>query len=68
MAFENKKPFIRWDVILAAKVNELCEKFGMDDLMTSETRDFVIGIAREQFKGGIVWARKNPPNVHPMAA
>ena len=62
MAFQSKKPYTPWHVTLASRINELCEKFGMDDLMTAETRDFVIGVAREQFKAGnnsgISWERK----------
>ncbi|MBI4592370.1 hypothetical protein HY733_02895 [Candidatus Uhrbacteria bacterium] len=49
-----------WYKILCDKINELSENFGLDDAQTSRFRDFIIGIARDQFnagnRNGVGWA------------
>ncbi len=50
-----------WYATLMADCNSLGEKFGLDDMMNGELRDFVVRIAKEQYKvgnkSGIRWLR-----------
>lgn len=50
-----------WYANLMADCNGLGEKFGLDDMMNGELRDFVVRIAKEQYKvgnkSGIRWLR-----------
>ncbi|HLD18051.1 MAG TPA: hypothetical protein VJB99_03165 [Patescibacteria group bacterium] len=50
----------KWYNTLITECNTLGEKFGLDDPGTSELRDFVTRIAKEQYqsgnKSGIRWA------------
>ncbi len=41
-----------WSRELVSRVNTLSETFGLDDLQTSDLRNFVITLARDQFKTG----------------
>lgn len=41
-----------WYRNLCDKVNEFAESFGLNDAQASRFRDFVMGIARDQFKAG----------------
>lgn len=41
-----------WYKDLLDKINELAEQFGLDELQTTRFRDFVVGLARDQFKAG----------------
>jgi hypothetical protein len=51
-----------WYQALTDRVNTLSEEFGLDDMQTVSFRDFVVGLAREQYrvgnKSGISWAFK----------
>jgi hypothetical protein len=53
--------FSHWFDKLTAGLNSLAEELGLDDMATSRMRDFVVGIAKEQYKAGnragIRWAR-----------
>ena len=61
MDTENKS---NWLTALIRSINSLSEQFGLDDQSTSTLRDFIVDIAREQYKignrSGIRWARQNP--------
>jgi len=46
------KPQTNWYRSLLDKVTELAEQFGLDDPQTNRFRDFIVGIARDQFKAG----------------
>lgn len=52
----------KWFEELISSINSLAERFGLDDLGTSELREFVIQTAREQYKvgnkSGARWAFK----------
>ena len=41
-----------WYRKLCDKVNEFAESFGLDDPQTNKFRDFIMSIARDQFKAG----------------
>lgn len=41
-----------WFKNLQDKINEFAGQFGLDDSQTNRFRDFVVGIARDQFKAG----------------
>lgn len=41
-----------WFRILLDKINQLAEQFALDDVQTNAFRDFVVSIAREQYKVG----------------
>ena len=41
-----------WYRGLLDRVNEFAEQFGLDDSQSNRFRDFVVGIARDQFKAG----------------
>jgi len=41
-----------WYRSIIDKVNEFAESFGLNDLQTNRFRDFVMAIARDQFKAG----------------
>jgi hypothetical protein len=63
----------KWYVSIVAECNRLAEKFGLDDLLSEEMRDFVIRVAREQYKvgnkSGIMWLRrKQAVDAQPAAA
>lgn len=49
-----------WFKKLQDKINEFAGQFGLDDSQTNRFRDFVMGIARDQFnagnKNGVGWA------------
>jgi len=51
-----------WYRELVSRVNTLSETFGLDDLQTSDLRNFVTTIAQDQFKvgskSGAAWAFK----------
>ncbi len=51
-----------WYATIVAECNTLAEKFGLDDLLGEELRDFVIRIARDQYKvgnkSGIAWLKR----------
>ncbi len=51
-----------WYRELVSRVNTLSETFGLDDLQTSDLRNFVMTIAQSQFKvgskSGAAWAFK----------
>jgi hypothetical protein len=51
-----------WYRDLVSRVNTLSETFGLDDLQTSDLRNFVMTIAKDQFKvgskSGAAWAFK----------
>lgn len=53
-----------WYRELVSRVNTLSETFGLDDLQTSDLRNFVVTIARDQYKignkMGAAWAFKQP--------
>ncbi|HBO99893.1 TPA: hypothetical protein DD617_01760 [Candidatus Uhrbacteria bacterium] len=44
--------FNKWYAKLVADCNSLSEQLGLDDLATSTLRDFVVQIARDQYKTG----------------
>ncbi len=63
----------KWYVTIIAECNKLAEKFGLDDLLCQEMRDFVIRVAREQYKignnSGIAWLkREQAKSAQPSAA
>lgn len=41
-----------WYANLMDRCNELAERFGLDDLHVGEMRNFVVDVAREQYKSG----------------
>ena len=41
-----------WYKNLCDRVNEVAESFGLDDPQTNRFRDFIMQIARDQFKAG----------------
>ena len=41
-----------WYRDLVSRVNTLSETFGLDDIQTSDLRNFVTTLARDQFKTG----------------
>lgn len=52
----------KWYEELILGINSLAERFGLDDISTSELRDFIIQVAKEQYKvgnkSGARWAFK----------
>lgn len=42
----------KWYSSLISECNTLCEKWGLDDPGTEEFRNFVVNIAKEQYKTG----------------
>jgi RNA polymerase subunit RPABC4/transcription elongation factor Spt4 len=52
----------KWHLPFIERVHALCEECGLDDFHTSKWRDFVITVAKEQYKvgnrSGIRWARE----------
>ncbi|MBU0646513.1 hypothetical protein KJ611_03525 [Patescibacteria group bacterium] len=52
----------KWYEELIQSINRLAEQFGLDDISTSHLRDFIVGVAREQYKvgnkSGARWAFK----------
>jgi hypothetical protein len=50
-----------WYKKIITECNTLAEKFGLDDLLGQEFRDFVIRVARDQYKvgnkSGIAWLK-----------
>jgi hypothetical protein len=51
-----------WHEKLTQRANSLAEEFGLDDASAGRLRDFVVEIARSQYKvgnkSGIAWAFK----------
>ena len=49
-----------WYKTLISKLNSLSEEFGLDDMQTVKFRDFVVAIAKDQYKvgnkSGAAWA------------
>lgn len=41
-----------WFKKLQDTINEFASQFGLDDSQTNRFRDFILGIARDQFKAG----------------
>ena len=41
-----------WFKKLQDTINEFAGQFGLDDSQTNRFRDFILGIARDQFKAG----------------
>lgn len=41
-----------WFKNLQDTINEFAGQFGLDDSQTNRFRDFILGIARDQFKAG----------------
>lgn len=41
-----------WFKKLQDTINEFAGQFGLDDTQTNRFRDFILGIARDQFKAG----------------
>lgn len=52
-----------WFMNLIASIQGVAEELGLDDLSSQKLREFVLGIAKEEYKAGnragISWARKN---------
>ncbi|MBI5369856.1 hypothetical protein HZA85_01530 [Candidatus Uhrbacteria bacterium] len=51
-----------WYKTLADNANSLCEEFGLSDTQTNRLRDFVVTVAKNQYrignKSGAAWAFK----------
>lgn len=58
----NEEKKNNWFQALQDKINSLSEQFGLDEVQRHTFRDFVVNIAREQFKvgsrSGAGWAFK----------
>lgn len=61
-----------WFMNLIAAVQGMAEELGLDDLSSQRLREFVLTIAKDQFKAGnrsgISWARRNQPKDASVAA
>ncbi|TAK04123.1 hypothetical protein EPO34_03165 [Patescibacteria group bacterium] len=61
-----------WFMSLIGSIQGMAEELGLDDVSSQKLREFVLGIAKEEFKAGnrsgISWARKNPPKQAVAAA
>ena len=57
-----EQPKTKWYENLISSINNLAEEFGLDDPQAQRFRDFMIGIARDQYKSGnrsgIRWAHE----------
>lgn len=58
--------FSNWFDKLTSGLNSLAEELGLDDMSAARMRDFVVGIAKDQYKAGnragIRWARSGAMN------
>lgn len=61
-----------WYQLLLDKINSLSEEFGLDDVQTNQFRNFVVRLAKEQYKignkYGASWAFKRAREETPRTA
>lgn len=61
-----------WYSNLINECNNLAERFGLDDFHMNEMRDFVVRIAKEQYKSGSKsgywWAKKGEKEIATASA
>lgn len=61
-----------WFMSLIASIQGMAEELGLDDMSSQKLREFVLNIAKEEFKAGnrsgISWARKNSSKNATVAA
>lgn len=61
-----------WYKLLLDKINCLCEEFGLDDSQTNQFKDFVVSLAKEQYKignkYGASWAFKRAREETPRSS
>jgi hypothetical protein len=70
----NEQQKTNWYNQLIQQTNTMSEAFGLDDSQTNELRNFIVSLARDQYKvgnkSGAAWAfqqaRENPTAIRPQ--